>query len=280
MCAGGMEQHLQRKFNWRFAFGAWGFLIAYCLLRFTQNESLILHQNLPLIDSSYLDTAEQHQRTLTRHTINGNPTKLVFIIVDGLRFDAMQQNSDLRAFLEHIHADSLIYKLRAQTPTLSHPNWITLLSGASPEVHGRMGNESPEEIGVDHILRVAARTLFWTIPKYNATSTIHRKLKENARMMTVNGVIEIGEEWQQKPHQLHRGITGPTEWLSHLVRSSLEPLRSDGTIPMSAVQEDDDAVCSMFDVVFVVCCCCRCFWFFPICCCCVCCRWLLLVVLL
>lgn len=70
-------------------------------------------------------------------------TRVVYFILDGLRFDAMQTNPSLNALLTSawFAPDSLILQMSAQFPTVSVPNWQTLITGARPSLHGRIGND-------------------------------------------------------------------------------------------------------------------------------------------
>jgi hypothetical protein len=70
-------------------------------------------------------------------------TRVVYFILDGLRFDATQTNPSLNALLTSpwFARDSLILKMSAQVPTMSVPNWQTLITGARPSLHGRTGND-------------------------------------------------------------------------------------------------------------------------------------------
>ncbi|CAF1220543.1 unnamed protein product, partial [Didymodactylos carnosus] len=76
--------------------------------------------------------------------INDNiRTRVVYFILDGLRFDATQTNPSLNALVTSpwfVH-DSLILNMSAQLPTISIPNWQTLVTGARPSLHGRTGND-------------------------------------------------------------------------------------------------------------------------------------------
>ena len=54
-------------------------------------------------------------------------------------------------------ADLIVRKMRAQLPTMSVPNWITLLTGAPPEWTGVLGNLLVPETQYDSIMAAAAR---------------------------------------------------------------------------------------------------------------------------
>jgi predicted AlkP superfamily pyrophosphatase or phosphodiesterase len=46
----------------------------------------------------------------------------------------------MAAVLSDFKADLIVRKMQAQLPTMSVPNWITLLTGAPPEWSGVLGN--------------------------------------------------------------------------------------------------------------------------------------------
>jgi predicted AlkP superfamily pyrophosphatase or phosphodiesterase len=62
------------------------------------------------------------------------------VVLDGMRFDMLTRVPDLAALLEELKDDLIVRKMRAQLPTMSVPNWITLLTGAPPEWTGVLGN--------------------------------------------------------------------------------------------------------------------------------------------
>lgn len=70
-------------------------------------------------------------------------TRVVYFILDGLRFDATLTNPSLNALttLPWFARDSLILNMSAQLPTISIPNWQSLVTGARPSLHGRTGND-------------------------------------------------------------------------------------------------------------------------------------------
>ena len=51
-----------------------------------------------------------------------------------------------QAFQQSVVGESLLCKLQAEVPSLSTPNWIAMLTGLRPEVHGKLGNRGPEEL--------------------------------------------------------------------------------------------------------------------------------------
>lgn len=86
--------------------------------------------------------------------------RTVLVIVDGLRLDASRQMGTLSALREY-GADM---ELEAPQPTLSYPNWTTLLAGASPEISGVVTNwhegPAPVETLFDTARSAGVKTVF------------------------------------------------------------------------------------------------------------------------
>jgi hypothetical protein len=84
----------------------------------------------------------------------------VLVIVDGLRLDASKKMKTLDT-LRGYGAD---ITLEAPQPSLSYPNWTTLLSGAQPEISGVVTNwhegVAPVETIFDTAKRAGVRTVF------------------------------------------------------------------------------------------------------------------------
>jgi predicted AlkP superfamily pyrophosphatase or phosphodiesterase len=84
--------------------------------------------------------------------------KVIIVVLDGLRYDYTKINEDMDEFLESadVQPHSKLFKIRAQLPSMSVPNWMTILSGAPPESTGVMGNLLIPETPFDTIFREAA----------------------------------------------------------------------------------------------------------------------------
>ena len=79
--------------------------------------------------------------------------RVVLVIVDGLRLDAARQMRTLNR-LGDFAAD---FVLTAPQPSLSYPNWTTILSGASPYVSGVVTNWHEGAAPVDTLLDSAEK---------------------------------------------------------------------------------------------------------------------------
>ncbi len=87
-------------------------------------------------------------------------SRTVVVIVDGLRYDASR---DMKT-LESLRSYGADLKLTAPQPSLSYPNWTTLLSGAPPSVSGVVTNwhegAAPVETLFDTARRAGVSTVF------------------------------------------------------------------------------------------------------------------------
>ena len=68
-------------------------------------------------------------------------------------FDAIETNPSLNALLTSpsFTSDSLLLKMTTQFPTVSVPNWQSLITGARPSLHGRIGNDNLTPYSFDSI---------------------------------------------------------------------------------------------------------------------------------
>lgn len=69
--------------------------------------------------------------------------RVVLFVLDGMRYDAVAQtNAAMRQWLRHSARANRTWLTRLETalPTMSAPNWHTLLSGVRPEISGMHGN--------------------------------------------------------------------------------------------------------------------------------------------
>jgi hypothetical protein len=82
-----------------------------------------------------LQTTTRMDNTLSSFGSNRlTHNKLLFVLVDGMSYSHSIHNSELSALLLHpqFHNNSKQFKLKAQAPTVSVPNWATLLSVSTP----------------------------------------------------------------------------------------------------------------------------------------------------
>ena len=122
-------------------------LVVLLLLYSSRETSLLTGSNSPLLPPSslsLLNNASLTQSYFGPSSIASNSThrtRVMYCIVDGLRYDAMTTNPAFSSFLATLAPDALILPIRNQIPTVSIPNWLTLLTAATPSMHGRSGND-------------------------------------------------------------------------------------------------------------------------------------------
>ena len=91
-----------------------------------------------LVSSAYSSTPwKPSAETLTPLT---GANRVQLVVLDGMRFDMLTKVPELAALLDEFKADMIVRRMQAQLPTMSVPNWITLLTGAPPEWSGVLGN--------------------------------------------------------------------------------------------------------------------------------------------
>ena len=122
-------------------------LLAFLTLYAVSERGLLTGSNTPLLPSTslaHLNNASLFQFYFGPNSTASNAThrtRVVYCIIDGLRYDALTTNPALSSFLSSLAPDALTLPMRAQIPTISIPNWLTLLTGTTPTMHGRSGND-------------------------------------------------------------------------------------------------------------------------------------------
>ncbi|CAF1598948.1 unnamed protein product [Adineta ricciae] len=126
------------------------FLLFFMLFVYGMSERhAITSGSDPNLNIDFLNALNDRNTTQTyfgAQSLNLNDkirTRVVYFILDGLRFDAIQTNPSLKALLTStwFASDSLLLKMSTQFPTVSVPNWQSLITGARPSLHGRVGND-------------------------------------------------------------------------------------------------------------------------------------------
>ncbi len=79
------------------------------------------------------------------------PSRLVWVLVDGLRLDASRR----MPVLNRLRADGLDVVARAEFPSFSGPQFIAQASGIEPAASGVLSNGFPSEVGLDSVFRRA-----------------------------------------------------------------------------------------------------------------------------
>src|SRR5262249_11303810 len=83
--------------------------------------------------------------------VHGPATRVVWVMVDGLRLDASRE----MPVLNRLRAEGADFSARAEFPTYSWPNYIAQASGIEPAASGVQNNEYPGEVPLDSVFRRA-----------------------------------------------------------------------------------------------------------------------------
>lgn len=142
----------------------------YDLLETTGKQQALLSDQLlkrlnngTRIMEHYPHTAKAANTTTGRFVpeqdISISKHKVVYVIVDGLRYDYLWKNPKLRALVTRpdFAEDSRAWKIYASTPTISVPNWASLVTGVPPEINGFLANDGRKEMVFDSMFRSARR---------------------------------------------------------------------------------------------------------------------------
>eukprot|EP01112_Ceratiomyxa_fruticulosa_P008570 TRINITY_DN221_c0_g1_i3.p1 TRINITY_DN221_c0_g1~~TRINITY_DN221_c0_g1_i3.p1 ORF type:complete len:970 (-),score=127.20 TRINITY_DN221_c0_g1_i3:171-3080(-) len=153
-----------RKFlrkKYRSGRNAWA-LLAFMILgigiaTFVAEFKKVVTTQSPLYVAGALES--MNDPSLLNYFDYGNETspKVLLVVIDGLRYDFTSKSAELNSFLssEVMLNDSVVLHMRAQLPSMSVPNWISILTGAPPESTGVLGNLLVPETQFDSIFKQA-----------------------------------------------------------------------------------------------------------------------------
>ncbi|KAJ5070952.1 ectonucleotide pyrophosphatase/phosphodiesterase family member 5 [Anaeramoeba ignava] len=120
--------------------------------KIVSTESPMFSQNN--VDSIHNDANPESTIGKTRlHSEN----KVVVVIFDGVRWDYMQTNKELMALLQNnsFVQDSKMFRMETSLPSMSVPNWLTIITGSQPELTGVLGNLMIPETHFDSMFNEA-----------------------------------------------------------------------------------------------------------------------------
>ncbi len=95
--------------------------------------------------------------------IETGTSRVLVLVLSGLRYDAFLQPPPAEAgayphtmatWLDELGTDARLCRLRSEVPSNSLPNWVALLMGLRPEIHGLLGNRGPAEQTYSSLLSV------------------------------------------------------------------------------------------------------------------------------
>lgn len=127
--------------------------------------------------------------------LEGQQPRVVYVIVDGLREDVSRTMPTLNALRAHGY-DAVV---RTSQPSLSFPNWTTLMSGASQRISGVTTNWFEEKVPVETLIDVALaadRTVAVSVPTdfemlYGVERTGHVYLRDwEAGTYMTGGIVD------------------------------------------------------------------------------------------
>ena len=127
--------------------------IIYEFLKIFTNQPALFDTEL---NKKYKDEARTRAYFPSR---SHNTWKVHLVVVDGLREDFTLPGSS--TFGDYVSADpsfapfSQRFSARAQLPSFSVPNWMSILTGCVPDITGVTGNLANDETTFDHIFRQA-----------------------------------------------------------------------------------------------------------------------------
>jgi len=79
--------------------------------------------------------------------------KVQIVLLDGLRYDKFVEHPTFKEIISdgRIMKDAKYYKIKCSLPSMSLPNWLSIMTGAPPEVHGLLNNILAPETTFDSI---------------------------------------------------------------------------------------------------------------------------------
>lgn len=77
--------------------------------------------------------------------------RVEIVLLDGLRYDKFMEHPKFQEILadNNIMKDAQYTEITCSLPSMSLPNWLTIMTGAPPEVHGLLNNILAPETGFD-----------------------------------------------------------------------------------------------------------------------------------
>ena len=170
--------------------------------------------------------------------------RVVLVVLDGLGVDELMASAAWQRLLQRRAPAFWVRSAEALLPTMSAPNWLTLLSGARPEVTGLHGNSFVGETEFDTVFSRMSRldTLHSEFARGLAACPWWGELvRSSLPRVRGNGVVQAtsmmdvvrkfqplpGVEWQlTSSEQL---VRPPYTWFQELQSATQESLTDDAT---------------------------------------------------
>lgn len=79
--------------------------------------------------------------------------KVEIVLLDGLRYDKFLEHPTFKEIISNrnIMKDAKYYKITCSLPSMSLPNWLSIMTGSPPEIHGLLNNILAPETTYDSI---------------------------------------------------------------------------------------------------------------------------------
>ncbi|OUM69235.1 hypothetical protein PIROE2DRAFT_2942 [Piromyces sp. E2] len=79
--------------------------------------------------------------------------KVEIVLLDGLRYDKFIEHPTFKEIISNrkIMKDAKYYKIECSLPSMSLPNWLSIMTGSPPEIHGLLNNILAPETTYDSI---------------------------------------------------------------------------------------------------------------------------------
>ena len=100
----------------------------------------IVRNGFAYLRDTPVPSVTEAKKMLQKDLMEGAGHRVLVVVLSGLRYDALVTPgvAALREWREAVAPDSFLCKLEAEVPSLSLPNWLAIMAGVAPEVHGRL----------------------------------------------------------------------------------------------------------------------------------------------
>jgi hypothetical protein len=134
-------------------------IFGLCFGNFLFEFKKIVTSQEPMLNMNnveYLNNITRVQESFGTERLHKN-NKVLLIVLDGLRWDYTSKNPVMSGLVNdpEYSVHSKLYKISAKLPSMSVPNWLSILTGAPPEETGALGNLLIMETRYDSIFRQA-----------------------------------------------------------------------------------------------------------------------------
>jgi len=220
-------------------------IILLSLLGLFHFYSQIFGQSQPFYSLAQLrDMDNRADYTPFEATVQGTAKNHVLLVVlDGLRLDTSRDHEEWialltdPAFVSHL----IVSESRAALPTVSLPNWATIVTGLPPDGTGIMGNVFITQTSVD--------TFFHRLRVLDAPVDLH-DLGPDAEYGDWNATAWFDNQQQANAQTAERVVIGSPSYVQ-LVLPALTPIAGQGAVPVLLRDEGIDSTTDTISFVGV-----------------------------